>query len=139
MSAADWSVLFCALHQSSSSSASIIDKAVHLMVKQKCGDYNKELRAKVARRTRQALSFKNNVGLRNTEDEAVMDPQDLELLLGPQQPGFAIIIFECVGNALFTLRPVLIYFVLCKYHNFKAAALLINLLIILSIFCPPNN
>ncbi|KAK3916263.1 Transposable element P transposase [Frankliniella fusca] len=75
--------LFCSTHKNSSEFVDLlVEKIAKALIKQKCADCNGELRAKVSRRTRQALTSKNSIGLYDSEEEVALDAADLQFLLG---------------------------------------------------------
>ncbi|XP_052124931.1 uncharacterized protein LOC113208734 isoform X2 [Frankliniella occidentalis] len=80
--AVQWEGLLCPAHHNAKDTVNILFSRIsENLIQQKCRDCNAELRAKVSRRTRQALVTKNSTGLRTDEEEVELDPED-QILLG---------------------------------------------------------
>ncbi|KAK3914519.1 LexA repressor [Frankliniella fusca] len=79
-----WGSVFCPSHQDSNSCDQILNKVVTQLINLKCQNINQHIKDGDSGRTRQALSYTNNHGLYQYEEESELCSHDLQLLTGAQ-------------------------------------------------------
>ncbi|XP_052119674.1 uncharacterized protein LOC113204411 [Frankliniella occidentalis] len=119
----NWSSVFCDDHQNPICWDHILNQVVNQLITLKCRSCNQQIRDGVSRRTRQALSFKNNHGLYPYEEESELCPHDLQLLIGAPNQGhsafrflnfsFWVEIFGLLVNFQSSLIWLLVLYVIC--------------------------
>lgn len=88
-----WGLVLCELHQSSAWQETLLQKAIHLLIKARVRSINRQLRDQVFRRSRQVLDPKSADGLRIGEEMSelpVLEEQRLD------EPGFTGLHIVCV-------------------------------------------
>ncbi len=93
-----WGTLFCTDHQNPNCWQNVLEKVVFHLISLKCTGINQQIKDGVSRRTRQALSFKDQHGLYPCEQELELNQHDLQLLNdgAPAKGYFKIQRIKCV-------------------------------------------